>query len=139
MAAISSLAPDDGVPPEATDAAYALLLFRAQERWPIYYDQLAQRIRYAYELDLSQSHGRAMLGRILWNVALRSEATFGCMLPALAVSKSTNRPSGRTEPGNLSGFFGAAEQLGRDVSNPDTLVLNEQLRAYKAVTGRGAS
>lgn len=133
MTAISTLSPVDSVPEEATEAAFGVLYHRAQERWPIYYDLLAQRMRPSYEVNLNHQQGRAMLGNILWNVALRSEEELGCLLPALAVGKGTNRPSGRTEAGNLSGFYAAAEQFGRDISNPDTLVLDEQLKAYKAV------
>ena len=135
MATVSpTLAPVANVPQEATDAAYGILFHRAQERWPIYYDQLVQRMRPTFELNLSHQQGRALLGNILWNVALRSEEQLGCLLPALAVGKGTNRPSGRDDPANPSGFYAAAELLGRDISAPDTLVLNEQLKAYKAVS-----
>jgi hypothetical protein len=133
MTAISTLSPVDSVPVEATEAAFGVLYHRAQERWPIYYDLLAQRMRPSYEVNLKHQQGRAMLGNILWNVAVRSEQELGCLLPALAVGKGTNRPSGRADVGNLSGFYAAAEQFGRDVSSPDTLVLDEQLKAYKAV------
>jgi hypothetical protein len=100
---------------------------RRTERWPIYYDLRARRIRPVYQLNLEHQHGHTRLDSILCIVALRSEREFGCMLPALAVGKGTSRPTGHAEPGNLSGFYAAADQLGRDVSNP-----LQQLETYLA-------
>src|SRR3954470_7731049 len=64
----------------------------------------------------------------------RSTRSQGCVsVPtfALVVTPKTNRPAGRATPDDLSGFYEAMADYGRDVSDPDRLALDEQPRGVQ--------
>jgi hypothetical protein len=53
------------------------------------------------------------------------------LLSALAVSRSTGLPNGRTDPENPSGFYGRCAENGWYLRNPTALVMRHRRFACK--------
>jgi hypothetical protein len=95
----------------------------ARERRTLTYTGFAQRFT-TTEIDMMNADHRASIGSLLDAVAEQTEAEDKGILPVLVVKKKNNRPS--------NGFFKFAKKYGRDTSNPDRLVLDEQARVFNA-------
>jgi len=95
----------------------------ARERCSFTYTRFARRFT-TTEIDMMNADHRARIGPLLDAVAEQTEAEGKGILPVLVVKKQTNRPS--------KGFFKFAEKCGRNTSNPDRLVLDEQAKVFNA-------
>ncbi len=103
-----------------------ILLGVGMKRGTVTYSALAERIG----LNLGWANHRAELGVILGELATYTSAEWGILIPAIAVGKGDNMPSGRTDPANPSGFYAWCAHHGIDISNPYKLVIDEQRKVY---------
>ncbi len=95
----------------------------ARRRSTTTYTGLARRMT-TVEFDMHIPTYRGLMGQMLDAIAEQTEAQGKGLLPVLVVKKGTNRPS--------KGFFRFAENAGRDVSDPDRLVLDEMAKVFTA-------
>jgi hypothetical protein len=107
-----------------------ILLGLATKRSTITYTALGQLLG----LNMSWQRDRAELGVLLGEVAEYGLKEWGILLPAIAVGKGDNLPSGRREPENPSGFYGWCAENGIDISDPYKLVVTEQRKVYARLT-----
>lgn len=104
-----------------------ILLGTAVRRGTILYTDIANLVG----LNIGWQRDRARLGEYLGHVADYSLAEWGIVLPALAVGKGENMPSGRRGiHNNSSGFYGWCEANGLDTSDPAHLVIDQQRKVY---------
>jgi hypothetical protein len=121
-------------------ACESVLRMCARDKRVIYYNELVGLLPWPFEFNMGYNAHRALLGEVLWRVGHKSEAQGIGLLPALAVSKATGRPSGRVPKfgaGTVpevaaSGFYSVAVEFDRDLSDPDRMLLDEQAALYKA-------
>jgi hypothetical protein len=95
----------------------------ARRRSTTTYTGLARRMA-TIDFDMHIPTYRGLLGRMLDAIGEQTEAEGNGILPVLVVKKGTGRPS--------NGFFSFAEKAGRDVSDPDRLVLDETAKVFGA-------
>jgi hypothetical protein len=95
----------------------------ARRRSTTTYTALSQRMT-TMEFDMHVPTYRGLLGQMLDAIGKKTEGAGRGILPVLVVKKGTNRPS--------KGFFRFAQMVGRDVTNPDRLVLDEMAKVFAA-------
>jgi hypothetical protein len=113
---------------------YVLLCEYARQRTTVTKQQLLTRLfKSPVSLTGVESSPAGDIAKLQVAIAEVTEISLARLrvnLCALVVEPKTNRPSGRHDPVDPSGFYKAMRDHGRDVSDPDRLALDEQGRVF---------
>ena len=113
---------------------YVLLCEYARQRTTVTMQQLLSRLFKSpvslTGVESSPAGDIAKLHVAIADVTEISLTRLRVNLCALVVEPKTNRPSGRHDPADPTGFYKAMRDNGHDISDPDRLALDEQGRVF---------
>jgi hypothetical protein len=118
----------------AVERAIGILVGVASRRGTITYTDLAKMLG----MSIESPADRAKLGVILGDVASLGFAEWGVLLPAIAVGKGENMPSGRRPDDSKgpSGFYAWCLENGFAIGdNPWWFVVQHQAKVYRTFAG----